>query len=341
MTIILGIETSCDETAAAVIDSDKGLLSNIVFSQLKEHEEFGGVVPEIAARAHINYINGIIEKALKTAKITLDDLDAVCATGGPGLIGGVMIGLMSAKAISFAKKIPFIAVNHLQGHALMAKMGNDVNFPYLLMLTSGGHCQILIVKDNDDYELLGQTIDDSAGECFDKTAKIIGLGYPGGPKIEKQALNGDENRFEFPKPLTKQDNMDFSFSGLKTSVRMKVQELTDENNELKEQDVNDVCASLQKTIADIMVIKLSKAIKLYKQQHPDGKDLIVSGGVAANKYIRNALKELAEKNGLKFNAPDIKLCTDNGAMIAYAGLLKFEKGQFDSLDFAAKPRWPL
>lgn len=339
--LVLGIETSCDETSAAVVDDKRGLLSNVVLTQLKEHEKYGGVVPEIAARSHLNYIDDIIKQALEEAKVSFKDLSCVCATGGPGLIGGVMIGVMNAKAISLAHKIPFVAVNHLEGHALMARLTNDVKFPYLLMLTSGGHCQILIVEGIGKYKQLGATIDDAAGEAFDKTAKIMGLGYPGGPKIEQSAKLGNENRFAFPKPLANKNNCDFSFSGLKTAVRLQVEKLVSEEQTLKEQDVNDISASLQKTIADVMVLKLQKAIDIFKEEFPEGKDLVVSGGVAANQYIRDAISKLAEENDMTFSAPPIKQCTDNGAMIAWAGMERFKLGLIDDLSFAPRPRWPL
>jgi len=339
--IVLGIETSCDETSASVVSSDRELLSNVVLTQLEEHEKYGGVVPEIAARSHLHYIDNIVKQAMKEAKIEFKDLDAVAATGGPGLIGGVMIGMMTAKAISLVHKKPLIAVNHLEGHALMARLTNDVQFPYLLMLTSGGHCQILAVEGVGKYKKLGETIDDAAGECFDKTAKIMGLGYGGGPKIEKAAKNGDENRFKFPMPLSKEKNCNFSFSGLKTAVRLQVEKLTSEDHVLKEQDVNDISASLQKTIAKMMTIKLQRAIDIFKKEFPEGKDIVVSGGVAANQYIRNSIGKLAEENDMVFSAPPIKLCTDNGAMIAWAGLERFRLGMTDDLNFAPRPRWPL
>jgi N6-L-threonylcarbamoyladenine synthase len=339
--LVLGIETSCDETSAAVVDDEKGLLSNVVLTQLKEHEKYGGVVPEIAARSHLHYIDNIVKQAMEEAGVSFKDLSCVAATGGPGLIGGVMIGVMSAKAISLAHKIPFLAVNHLEGHALMARLTNKVEFPYLLMLTSGGHCQILIVEGVGKYKQLGSTIDDAAGEAFDKTAKIMGLGYPGGPKIEQSAKNGDANRFKFPRPLCKEDNCNFSFSGLKTAVRLQAEKLTSEDNVLKEQDVNDISASLQKTIADVMVIKLQKSIDIFKAEFPDGKDIVVSGGCAANQHIRDSIDELAKDNDLVFSAPPIRQCTDNGAMIAWAGMERFQLGLVDDLSFAPRPRWPL
>ncbi len=342
--IILGIESSCDETAASIVNDKKEILAQTILSQ-QEHIEFGGVVPEIAARSHLEYIDGIISDTLKKANLTFDDLDAVAAAAGPGLIGGVVVGVMTAKAICLAKNIPFIAVNHLEGHALMPRLIDNIKYPYLLLLASGGHCQILEVSGPDNYKRLGTTIDDAAGEAFDKTAKMLNLGYPGGPKIEKLALNGDENRFTLPRPLKGKDGCNLSFSGLKTATRHIIESYAPDgkinNAQIPEQDLYDICASFQLAISDCFTNKLSLAIKEFKSNHPQGEHLVISGGVAANKYIREKLETLANKNGLKFAAPPIKLCTDNGTMIAWAGIERLQKGLTSPLDFKPKPRWPL
>ncbi len=332
---VLGIESSCDETAVAVVNEDGEVLSSIVWSQYDEHRSFGGVVPEIAARAHLEKIDLLIKDAMEQAKVSFDDLDGVAVAGGPGLIGGVIVGVMTAKAICWAHQIPFIAVNHLEGHALMARLTSDISYPYLLLLTSGGHCQILIVKGVGEYERLGSTKDDSAGECFDKVAKMIGVGYPGGPNVEKYALNGDEKRFKFPKPLYHQSGCDFSFSGLKTAVRFQLEKM----DNLSETDKADLCASFQKTITDTLTDRLENGIKIFKEKYQG--PLVVSGGVAANQYLRKSLEKLAGKYGMKFSAPPIHLCTDNGVMIAFAGMERLKSGKLSSLDFRPRPRWPL
>ena len=342
--IILGIESSCDETAASIVNDKKEILAQTILSQ-EEHIEFGGVVPEIAARAHLEYIDDIIDSTLKKANLTFDDLDAVAAAAGPGLIGGVVVGVMTAKSIAFAKNIPFIAVNHLEGHALMPRLVDDIKYPYLLLLASGGHCQILEVLGPDNYKRLGTTIDDAAGEAFDKTAKMLNLGYPGGPKIEKLALKGDENRFTLPRPLKGKDGCNLSFSGLKTAIRHIIESYSP-NKDIKEakipkQDLYDICASFQLAVAECFTNKLSIAIKQFKLDHPEGEHLVISGGVAANKYIREKLEILAKENNLKFAAPPIKLCTDNGTMIAWAGVERLQLGLTSDLDFKPRPRWPL
>ncbi|MCP4393072.1 MAG: tRNA (adenosine(37)-N6)-threonylcarbamoyltransferase complex transferase subunit TsaD [Alphaproteobacteria bacterium] len=331
---ILGIETSCDETAAAVVTAEKEILSNIVLSQIEEHKPYGGVVPEIAARAHLEYVDGVVAKAMGQAQISWNELDAVAATAGPGLIGGVLVGAMTAKAICAVHDKPFIAVNHLEGHALTVRLTNDVEFPYLLLLASGGHCQILAVEGVGKYKLLGQTIDDAAGEAFDKVAKMLDVGFPGGPAVEKMAEKGDPNRYDFPRPMKGKPNCDFSFSGLKTAVRYKLDEVT-------EDDKVDVCASFQLAVCDTIKDRLKRAIRIFKEQYPEGKTLVVSGGVAANQQIRNAIYNIAELNDMEFVAPPLKLCTDNAAMIAWAGLEHFRLGHVNSLDFKPRPRWPI
>lgn len=342
--IVLGIESSCDETAAAIVNEKREILGQALLSQ-EEHKAFGGVVPEIAARSHLEHIDEIIEHCVKSAGIGLTDVDAIAAASGPGLIGGVVVGVMAAKALALALNKPFVAVNHLEGHALCARVANDVEYPYLLLLVSGGHCQILIVKAVGQYERLGTTIDDAAGEAFDKVAKMLRLGYPGGPMIEKSAAVGDETRFSLPRPLIGSGDCNLSFSGLKTAVRKLIESYAPDGNiehaEISGQDVADICACFQYAATDCLVRKLRKAIEIFKQKYPEGKHLVVSGGVAANTYLRQKLKQLAETNHLEFAAPPIQFCTDNGVMIAWAGLERFKAGLTDTLDFKPRPRWPL
>ncbi len=341
-SLILGIETSCDETAASVVEIDENnrgkILSNIVRSQISEHAPFGGVVPELAARAHVLYLDDIIKRALSEANVELNDIDAIGATAGPGLIGGVLVGLTSAKAICAALNKPLIAINHLEGHVLTARLSDEVKFPYLILLVSGGHSQFIEVKSLGDYEVLGTTIDDALGEVFDKTAKMLGLAYPGGPEVEKRAKNGDENRFNFPKPLLKEKRLDFSFSGLKTAVRLTAEKISP----LDEQDVNDICASFQKTIVDILSARTKDALDIFKQKHKKEEiRLVIAGGVAANKKIALGLEKVAKEKGATLIVPPISLCTDNGVMIAWAAGERHLKNISHELDFAARPRWPL
>ena len=342
--IVLGIESSCDDTGAALVNDSKEILGEALQSQ-EEHKQYGGVVPEIAARAHLEHVDEIISVCLQRARINLNQIDAVAASAGPGLIGGVVVGVMTAKALSLALNKPFIAVNHLEAHALCARIANHVEFPYLLLLVSGGHCQILVVKNVGEYERLGTTIDDAAGEAFDKVAKMLNLGYPGGPMIEKLASVGDKTRFSLPRPLIGSDDCNLSFSGLKTAVRKIVESYSPdgevEHAILPKQDVADVCACFQFAATDCLVRKLQRAIKYFKQKYPDGQHLVVSGGVASNSYLRSSLKELAEKNNLEFAAPPIRFCTDNGVMVAWAGLERFRLGYTSPLDFKPRPRWPL
>jgi len=335
---VLGIETSCDETAVAVVEGAAGtapggrILSNTVYSQLTEHRRFGGVVPEIAARAHLERIDGLVAQALDEAGVGLADLDAIAATGGPGLIGGVMVGVMTAKALAFAHDKPFIAVNHLEGHALSARLTEPVEFPYLLLLVSGGHCQLLTVRGPGDFTRLGTTIDDAAGECFDKTAKLLGLGFPGGPAVERAAVGGDPKRFALPRPMWRKPGCDFSFSGLKTAVRQTVEKLPADDPRA----VADLCASFQRTVGDVFADRCTNALAL-----APSPTLVVAGGVAANVYLRGRLEEVAAAHGAKLVAPPVRLCTDNGAMIAWAGVERLRLGQVDALDFRPRPRWPL
>jgi N6-L-threonylcarbamoyladenine synthase len=342
--IILGIETSCDETAAAVVTDTRQILSNEVLSQIDEHKPYGGVVPEIAARAHLNTIDTIISRAMKTACVKFSQLDAICATGGPGLIGGVLVGVMTAKAIAAVCNIPFIGVNHLEGHALTVRLtgdesGKKIEFPYLLLLVSGGHCQSLVVEGSGRYKRLGTTIDDALGEAFDKTAKMIGLGYPGGPMVEQYALSGDPVRFDLPRPLKGRAGCDFSFSGLKTKVRQTIENLPE--GPINEQDKSDICASFQDAAVDVLVDRCKHAIDIFLSSYTNSTHLVVSGGVAANQSIRGRLKALCKARGLSFAAPPLELCTDNAAMIAWAGMERLKRGDLDDLTFRPRPRWPL
>ena len=341
---VLGIESSCDETAAAIVTDRKELLSSVVFSQA-EHELFGGVVPEIAARAHLQKVGSIVQTALDQAGVGFKDLDAVAASAGPGLIGGVIVGVMTAKAIAAVHDLPFIAVNHLEAHALTARLTQDVPFPYLLLLTSGGHCQILIAEGVGKFKRLGATVDDAAGEAFDKSAKMMGLGYPGGPKIERYALSGDANRFELPRPMVGKPGCDLSFSGLKTAVRHIIEGFspdgTIENAVLSEKDKADLCACFQRAVLESLCSRLKNGIKIFKKEYPSGTHLVVAGGVAANTALRQSLENLAERYKLTFAAAPMKLCTDNGAMVAWVGMERFLAGMSDPLDFSPRPRWPL
>ncbi|MBR1778431.1 MAG: tRNA (adenosine(37)-N6)-threonylcarbamoyltransferase complex transferase subunit TsaD [Alphaproteobacteria bacterium] len=341
---VLGIESSCDETAAAIVSDKKELLSSVVFSQA-EHEIFGGVVPEIAARAHLQQIGSIVQAALDRAGIGFKDLDAVAASAGPGLIGGVIVGVMTAKAIAAVHNLPFIAVNHLEAHALTVRLIQEVPFPYLLLLTSGGHCQILIAEGIGKFKRLGATVDDAAGEAFDKAAKMMGLGYPGGPKIEQYALSGNPDRFDLPRPMIGKPGCDLSFSGLKTAVRHIIESFspdgTIEHACLSEQDKADLCACFQKAVLDSLCSRLKNGIKLFKKQYPAGTHMVVAGGVAANAALRQALENSAKKYKLIFAAAPMKLCTDNGAMVAWTGMEHLLAGLSDPLDFSPRPRWPL
>ena len=342
--IVLGIESSCDETAAAIVNDKKEILGEALISQ-EEHIAFGGVVPEIAARSHLEHIDNIVENCLAKAKLKLSDIDAVAASAGPGLIGGVVVGVMTAKALSISLNKPFVAVNHLEGHALAARISNDVDFPYLLLLVSGGHCQILVVKDVDNYERLGTTIDDAVGEAFDKVAKMLGLGYPGGPAVEKQALSGNEKRFTLPQPLIASKDCNLSFSGLKTAVRKIIETYSPDGDithaNIPSEDISDICACFQYTATKCLCNKLERAISYFKANYPQGKHLVVSGGVASNTYLRSKLQNLADKNNMIFAAPPIRFCTDNGVMVAWAGLERYKKGLISPLDFKPRPRWPL
>ena len=336
---VLGIETSCDETAAAIVGDDRTIVSNVVLSQLDDHRPFGGVVPEIAARAHLEHLDAIIARACDEAGASLDDIDGIAATGGPGLIGGVIVGVMTAKAIAAARGLPFVAVNHLAAHALTARLTDDVAFPYLLLLISGGHCQLLIVEDVDQFVLLGTTMDDAIGEAFDKTAKLLGLGFPGGPAVEAAAQNGDAGRFHLPRPLKGRAGCDFSFSGLKTAVR---QAAIDLGHDPTEQDAANLAAGFQAAVADVVADRCQQALDRFAERHPVTLPVLVAaGGVAANQTLRAALTDVSEAQGATMVAPPPALCTDNAAMVAWAGIERLRMGATDSLDFRPRPRWPL
>jgi N6-L-threonylcarbamoyladenine synthase len=330
MAIILGIESSCDESAAALVTSDRQILAHRLATQEDEHRPFGGVVPEIAARAHVDKLAPLITSALADAGLTLADVDAVAATAGPGLIGGVLVGLVTGKALAMAAGKPLIAVNHLEGHALSPRLSdNALEFPYMLLLVSGGHCQILRVEGVGRYQRLATTIDDAAGEAFDKTAKILGLGYPGGPAVEKLAATGDAGAVPLPRPLLGKPDPHFSFAGLKSAV-VRAFESGLYRNE-------DIAASFQMAVIDCMVDRLQKAIDGCSPMDA----LVVAGGVAANTAIRASLTTVAAANAMRFVAPPLWLCTDNAAMIAWAGAERLAQGLTDPLDIKARPRWPL
>ena len=336
---VLGIETSCDETAAAVVRGAAPgpgvILSDVIFSQLEEHRPYGGVVPEIAARAHVEMIDGIVERALADAGLAIGAVDAVAATAGPGLIGGVMVGLVTAKALAMAAGKPLVAVNHLEAHAFSARLSEGVAFPYLLLLASGGHCQLLAVEGVGRFRLYGTTIDDAAGEAFDKTAKLLSLAYPGGPAIEALAKTGNPKRYELPRPMRGREGADFSFSGLKTAVR----QLT-----LAEKvDPADVAASFQAAVIDILADRTRAAMAMFRRDFPQhaAASFVLAGGVAANGAIRGALGRLAADEGFALGVPPIRLCTDNAAMVAWVGVERAKLGLFDPLDAPARARWPL
>jgi len=344
--IVLGIETSCDETAAAIVTDTREIRSNVVLSQLEEHAIFGGVVPEVAARAHVEHIDSVIKIALEKANVTVNDIDAVAATCGPGLIGGVMIGMMSAKAVASARGIPFIAINHLEGHLLTPRLVEDVKFPYLVLLISGGHTQILIAEAVGKYKRLGTTLDDAAGECFDKSAKLMGLPHPGGPNVEKTAAKCKDKaaaieRFPLPTPLQHRKNCDFSFSGLKTAIRTHVQNLP--AGDLNPDDASDLCYAFEQKMAKTLTIKCTLAMKEFRELCPEAHTpaFIVCGGVSANQTIRKHLEDLARDHQMAFSAPPLSLTGDNGAMIAWAGIERLKQGQKDTMDMPARPRWPL
>jgi N6-L-threonylcarbamoyladenine synthase len=339
---VLGIETTCDETAAAVVqlrpDGAGEILSDEIMSQIAAHAPFGGVVPEIAARAHVEIIDLLIARALGRAGVTARDLDGVAAAAGPGLIGGVLVGLMAGKGVALACGKPFVAVNHLEAHALTARLSANIAFPYLVLIASGGHTQILAVNGVGDYDRLGATMDDAIGEAFDKTAKLVGLPFPGGPAVESAAEDGDPTRFALPRPLIGRPNADFSLSGLKTAVRLAAQSAAP----LRPRDVADLCASFQAAVVDVVEDRIRMGLKLFRTRHgAPPRAVVVAGGVAANAALRHALIRFCAQAGLPLVAPPQKLCTDNGAMIAWAGVERLRLGMADKLDAPARPRWPL
>ena len=335
---ILGIETSCDDTAIGIVTSEKSILSNIVINQNSNLNKYGGIVPEIAARDHLSNIDYAIQVALDEAELELNDIDLITATGGPGLIGGVIVGTVFAKSLAMSLDRPYVAVNHLEGHALTARLTDNVKYPYLLLLVSGGHTQIIAVLEYGKYVRISSTLDDAAGETFDKAAKILDIGFPGGPMIEKMAVDGDPKSFDLPKPMYKSKNPNFSFSGLKTAFNQTVS-----RNKLNKTITKNLCASIQKSISDCLVDRTKFAMSEFTKMinNKSNVQLVVAGGVASNLYIREELKKLSLEANAIFFAPPLDLCTDNGAMIAWAGYEKYNHEGETNLDFKPRPRWPL
>jgi len=345
---MLGIETSCDETAAAVVrgmpPGPGEILSNVVHNQASAHEPYGGVVPEIAARAHVELLDGAVRRALEDARLTLQDVDGIAATAGPGLIGGVMVGLVTGKALALAAGRPLLAVNHLEAHALTARLAAGTPFPFLLLLISGGHCQLIAAEDVGRYHLYGATIDDAVGEAFDKTAKLLGLPYPGGPRIEAYAARGSSRSFPLPRPMLGREGADFSFSGLKTAVRHAVASLIAQKGEIPDADRAGIAASFQAAVVEVLVDRVRAAMVRFRTEFGNpsrSHALVAAGGVASNSAIREALKRLAISEGYLLTLPPPPLCTDNAAMIAWAGLERLTAGESDPLDAPPKARWPL
>jgi N6-L-threonylcarbamoyladenine synthase len=344
-TKVLGIETSCDETAASVValgeDGRARILSNVILSQTDDHRAFGGVVPEIAARAHVEALDGIVEAALDQAGVALDQVDAIAATAGPGLVGGLIVGLMTGKALAAAAQKPLFAINHLEGHALTARLTDGLDFPYLLLLVSGGHTQVALVRGVGRYERWATTIDDALGEAFDKTAKLIGLPFPGGPNLETAAATGNPARFAFPRPMKGDERPDFSFSGLKTAVRQVATAI----EPLSERDVADISASFQAAIAEAVQDRVARALVRFRSEFAQVATpaLVVAGGVAANRTLRAALETLCAAHGFSLLAPPLELCTDNAAMIAWAAIERIRAGidPGEAMEFAPRSRWPL
>lgn len=353
--IVLGIETSCDETAVAIVDDKKNILAHLVFSQIDIHKMYGGVIPELSARSHLEVIDKIVMQALKEANVKFEEIDAFCATSGPGLIGGLIVGMTCAKTLSAIYNKPFIAVNHLEGHALTLRLTSDIDFPYLILLVSGGHCQILIAKSLGNYKKIGETIDDALGEAFDKVAQMLGLPYPGGPEVERLAVKGNISRFKFPRPLIDSKShdhlFDFSFSGLKTAVRREIEKITncdfDHNISpqlLSIQDKADICASFQNIVAEILINRLQNTVNLHPYLIKNNSlitNLVIAGGVSANKFLISKLQKFGSDNNLNVVAPPLKYCTDNGAMIAWVGVERLKNNLIDDLDFVPKARWDL
>ncbi len=339
-SVVLGIESSCDETGVALVRSDRHILAERLANQLDQHAPFGGVVPEIAARAHLEILDRLIADAMGEAGLGFEDLDGIAVTAGPGLIGGLITGLVTAKSIAAVHRCPLLAINHLEAHALTARLTEPtLSFPYLLLLVSGGHCQLLLVKGVGRYRRLGTTLDDALGEAYDKAAKMLNLGYPGGPAVEVAARSGDPSRFSFPRPMIGKQNCHFSFSGLKTALRKAIRELGPAS--LEPPHINDLTASFQAAAIDSLIDRTKRAV----MQTLDGRDLptalVVAGGVAANRYLRERLDNLATSTGLPLVVPHPRLCTDNGIMIAWTGLERLALGLRDSLEITARARWPL
>jgi len=342
---ILGIESSCDDTAAAILHQpivgDAEILASVVHGQTDLHAPFGGVVPEIAARAHAEKVDRCVEEALSAANVSLLDVDAIAVTAGPGLIGGVISGVMCAKGLSASLNIPLIGVNHLAGHALTPRLTDQVAFPYLMLLVSGGHCQFLIAHGPENFTRLGGTIDDAPGEAFDKTARLLGLPQPGGPSVQAEAAKGEPKRFRFPRPLLDRPGCDMSFSGLKTALLRQRDAIVEEKGGLPVQDRADMCTGFQAAVVEVLAEKTRRALDIYLAENPSEPLLAVAGGVAANTAIRAELDTVCAAKGVTFTAPPLALCTDNAAMIAYAGLERYRTGARDGMDLSARPRWPL
>ncbi|MGV3278853.1 tRNA (adenosine(37)-N6)-threonylcarbamoyltransferase complex transferase subunit TsaD [Rickettsiales bacterium LUAb2] len=339
--IVLGIESSCDETAAAIVNNNKQILSNIIYSQIKEHAITGGVVPEVAARSHLTAMYHCIQEALAVANLSINDIDAFAATSGPGLIGGLLVGINTAQSLALATNKPFIAVHHLEGHLLTSRLLENIKFPFLALLISGGHSQFVAVENINQYKIIGTTLDDAVGEAFDKTARLLGLPYPGGKYIEKQAKLGDPSIFKFNAPLLNTKDANFSFSGLKTSVRNTVDKLILKQGKLDQSNINDIAAAFEHTVIKILSQKMQFAIKQFRQNYKELNHVVVSGGVAANLNIRAALKEIINNENANFFAPPLDLCGDNAAMIAWSGLERLQLGLTDSLNIKPNPNWQL
>lgn len=354
--IVLGIESSCDETAVSIVNHQKQILANILHSQIKIHQDYGGVIPELSARSHLEIIDQLIIEALNQAKLKLDQIDGFAGTSGPGLIGGVIVGMTCAKTLASIYHKPFLAINHLRAHALAIRLEQEISFPYLVLLVSGGHCQILICKAIDQFYKIGETIDDALGECFDKVAQMLGLNYPGGPEIERMAINGNVNSFKFPKPLIdnndKNNLFNFSFSGLKTAVRRTIEKITNQEfdhlhspKKINEQIKSDICASFQNCVSEILLNRIENVYNNFNQDllsiDKNKLDLVISGGVACNQFIFNKLKHFSTNNNFKIIIPSKKLCTDNAMMIAWNGIEKLRNNLIDQLDFKPRAKWDL
>ena len=342
---VLGLESSCDDTAAAVVRHTPGempdILASTVYGQTDLHAAFGGVVPEIAARAHAEKLDVSVKQAMEAAGLGFDAIDAIAVTAGPGLIGGVLSGVMCAKGLSAALGKPLIGVNHLAGHALTPRLTDQTEFPYLMLLVSGGHCQFLLAHGPEEFTRLGGTIDDAPGEAFDKTARLLGLPQPGGPSVEQAAKSGDPKRWRLPRPLLDRPGCDMSFSGLKTAILRARDEVVAAKGGLTERDRSDLAAGFQAAVTDVLAEKTRRALQLYLAENPATPTIAVAGGVAANQAIRSRLQEVCADFGVAFTAPPLALCTDNAAMIAYAGMERFRAGHCDDMTLAARPRWPL